>query len=70
MFWHDTRSVVVVSWIAIALTASWAMGASSAVSLVLVAIASILPPVVMLALWSDGPPPTIAEVLFDVEKYR
>jgi hypothetical protein len=70
MFWHDTRSVVVVSWIAIALTASWAMGASSGVSLVLVAIASILPPAVMLALWSDGPPPTIAEVLFDVEKYR
>jgi hypothetical protein len=70
MFWHDTRSVVVVSWIAIALTASWAMGASSGVSLVLVAIASVLPPAVMLALWSDGPPPTIAEVLFDIEKHR
>jgi hypothetical protein len=70
MFWQHTRSVVAVSWVAIALTASWAIGASSWVSLLLVAIVSVLPPAVMLALWSDGPPPTIAEVLFDVEKYR
>lgn len=68
MFSRETRSVMTVSWVALALTASWAMGASSGVSLVLLAIAAILPPAVMLALWTDGPPPTIAEVLYEVEK--
>jgi hypothetical protein len=68
MFSNDTRSVVAVSWVALALTASWAMGASSGVSLVLLTITAILPPAVMLALWTDGPPPTIAEVLYEVER--
>ena len=64
----DTRLVLAVSWVALALIAAWAMGASSGASLVLLAIAAILPPAVMIALWTNGPPPTIAEVLHEVER--
>lgn len=68
MFSPDTRLVVIVSWIALALTASWAMDASSGVSMMLLAIVAVLPTVVMLMLWTDGPPPTIAEVLYEVDR--
>ena len=39
-------------------------------SLVLVTIVGIVPPVVLLMLWSDGPPPTVAELLHAVEAGR
>ena len=68
MFAPDTRLVLAVSWVALVLIAAWAMGASSGASLVLLAIAAILPPAVMIALWTNGPPPTIAEVLHEVER--
>ena len=68
MFPPDTRSILAVSWVALVLIAAWVMGASSGASLVLLAIAAILPPAVMIALWTNGPPPTIAEVLHEVER--
>jgi hypothetical protein len=68
MFPYDTRVVVAASWVALVLIAAWAMGASSGASLVLLAIAAILPLAVMMALWTNGPPPTIAEVLHEVER--
>jgi hypothetical protein len=68
MFPPDTRLVLAASWVALALIAAWAMGASSGASLVLLAIAAFLPPAVMIALWTNGPPPTIAEVLHEVER--
>ena len=68
MFPPDTRLVLAVSWVALVLIAAWAMGASSGAGVVLLAIAAILPPAVMIALWTSGPPPTIAEVLHEVER--
>jgi hypothetical protein len=68
MFPPDTRLVLAVSWVAFVLIAAWTMGASSGASLVLLAIVAILPPAVMIALWTNGPPPTIAEVLHEVER--
>jgi len=70
MFLHNTRLVLTVSWTALVLLAFWSTGASSGFSLILLAVAAILPPIVMLALWNDGPPQTIAEVIHDAEGKR
>jgi hypothetical protein len=42
---------------------SWAMR-----SWLALAVVGLVPPVVLLRLWTDGPPPTIAEVLLDTER--
>jgi hypothetical protein len=39
-------------------------------SALLMTTIGIVPPVVLLMLWSDGPPPTVAEVLHTVEAGR
>jgi hypothetical protein len=36
----------------------------------LLGVAVIGPPLVMLSLWTEGPPQTIAEVLYDAERRR
>jgi hypothetical protein len=33
-------------------------------------VAAVIPPVVFLSLWNDGPPPTIAEVIRATEDRR
>ena len=70
MFVHNTPWVIAVCWVAFVLFAFWGTGASSGVSFVLLAIAAVVPPTVMLVLWKDGPPPTIGEVLYDIETKR
>jgi hypothetical protein len=47
-----------------------ALGVSSFVSWMLLAVMAVIPPVVFLSLWNDGPPPTIAEVLRATEDRR
>lgn len=67
---RNTRWVIIVSWVALVLGVFWATGASSGFTLMLLAVAVIGPPLVMLALWPEGPPQTIAEVLYDAERKR
>ena len=66
----SSRMVLVVSWVALVLVAFWATGANSAFSLMLLAVAIIGPPVVMLSLWTEGPPQTVGEILYDAEQKR
>jgi hypothetical protein len=47
-----------------------ALGASSLVSWMVLVVAAVIPPVVFLCLWNDGPPPTIAEVIRATEERR
>lgn len=42
----------------------------SVFSVVVLAIAAIVPPLILRALWTEGPPQTIAEVLYDAERKR
>ena len=65
---YYTRLSITVVWVALALLTFLATGASSAQSWALLAIAGIVPPAVMLALWKDAPPETIAEVLYATER--
>ena len=65
---HNTRLVLAVSWVAFTLLMFWVTGASSGFSFFMLVVAAVVPPVIMLALWSDGPPQTIAEVLHEAER--
>ena len=67
---YSLRRMLVASWLALVLLAYWVTGADSGFSLVLLAVALVGPPVVLLALWTDGPPQTVAEVLYDAEQRR
>ena len=44
--------------------------ASSVVSWMALVVAAVIPPVVFLSLWNDGPPPTIAEVIRSTEERK
>ena len=55
------------AWVSLMIVAALATDASSIPSWMLVTIAAAVPPLVLLNLWSDGPPPTIAEVLHATE---
>jgi hypothetical protein len=57
-------------WLSCALLIFMAIGSSSLVSWMALAVAAVIPPVVFLSLWNDGPPPTIAEVLRATEDRR
>jgi hypothetical protein len=57
-------------WSSCALLIFMALGASSLVSWMVLVVAAVIPPVVFLCIWNDGPPPTIAEVLRATEERR
>jgi hypothetical protein len=57
-------------WASSAMLIFMALGVSSFVSWMLLAVMAVIPPVVFLSLWNDGPPPTIAEVLRATEDRR
>jgi hypothetical protein len=57
-------------WAGCALLIFFALGAWSVVSLMMLIVAAVIPPVVFLSLWNEGPPPTIAEVLRATEDRR
>ena len=50
-------------WLSSALLIFMTVGSWSVLSWMALAVAAVIPPVVFLSLWNDGPPPTIAEVL-------
>jgi hypothetical protein len=72
MFRSITRSTVIGLWLA-ALVVMAAVGVLSGVALTLDngalwLLACLAPPSVMLMVWRGAPPPTVAEVLYAVDK--
>jgi hypothetical protein len=57
-------------WVALALSAIGIFESSSVEGLLALAAAGVVPPAVLLAIWNDGPPATIAEVLHATEGRR
>jgi hypothetical protein len=57
-------------WSSCALLIFMALGATSLMSWMALVVAAVIPPVVFLSLWNDGPPPTIAEVIRATEDRR
>ena len=57
-------------WVSLSLLLALVADASSVRSWMLVTIVGVVPPLVLLKLWNDGPPPTIAEVLHATELKR
>ena len=65
-----TRWSLSALWLSSALLIFMVIGSSSLVSWMALVVAAVIPPVVFLSLWNDGPPPTIAEVLRATEDRR
>lgn len=59
-----------ILWSSFALTVFIVFGATSVVSWMALGVVAVIPPIVFLALWNDGPPPTIAEVIRATEDRR
>jgi len=58
-----TRWSLSALWSLCAMLIFTVLDASSLVSWMVFLVAAVIPPVVFLSLWNDGPPPTIAEVI-------
>ena len=58
------------AWVSLTLLVALAADASSLRSWMLVTVVGVIPPLVLLKLWNDGPSPTIAEVLHATELKR
>jgi hypothetical protein len=54
-------------WVSLTLLVALVADASSVRSWMLVTIVGVIPPLVLLKLWNNGPSPTIAEVLHATE---
>ena len=72
MFRSITRGTVIGLWIA-ALVVLAAVGVFAGVALTLDngalwLLACLAPPSVMLMVWRGAPPPTVAEILYDVDR--
>jgi hypothetical protein len=59
-----------VLWASIALFAFMSLGTTSLASWVVLGVTGLIPPIVLLGLWNEGPPPTIAEVIRATEDRR
>jgi len=69
-FYPPTRWSLSALWSSCALAVFVALGATSVASFMVVGVIAVIPPIVFLALWNDGPPPTIAEVIRATEERR
>jgi hypothetical protein len=69
-FYPPVRWSLSALWALTALLIFIMLGASSVVSWMALVVAAVIPPVVFLSLWNDGPPPTIAEVLRSTEERK
>jgi hypothetical protein len=65
VFWR-----ISAAWVSLTILMALLNGASSAPGWMLVTIIGVVPPLILLNLWSDGPPPTVAEVLHATELKR
>ena len=57
-------------WISLTLLTFLALDPGSVRNWVMVTTVAVVPTLVLLRLWSDGPAPTVAEVLYAVEDRR
>ena len=57
-------------WLSLTILTAFLLGAASVQSWLLATMVSVIPVGVMLRLWNDGPPPTVAEVLNTTEGRR
>ena len=57
-------------WLSLTVLTALLLGASSAQTWLLASMVGFIPVGVLLWLWNDGPPPTIAEVLHTTEGRR
>jgi hypothetical protein len=57
-------------WLSLTILMAFMLGAASVQSWLLVAMVGVIPVAVLLRLWNDGPPPTVAEVLHTTESRR
>lgn len=69
-FYPPTRWSLSALWSSCALAIFMMLGSASVVSWMVLAVVAVIPPIVFLALWNDGPPPTIAEVIRATEEKR
>lgn len=72
MFTSVNRRTVIGVWFAVLVAVAGA-GALSGVSITIGAgalwfVACVVPPAVMLIVWRGAPPPTVAEILHDVDR--
>jgi hypothetical protein len=65
VFWR-----ISAAWVSLTILVALVANASSAPGWMLVTIVGVVPPLILLNLWSDGPPPTVAEVLHATELKR
>jgi hypothetical protein len=64
------RVAVCCAWLTIVLLAFAALGNVSPRSVIFLIAVAFIPPSVFLALWNDGPPKTVAELLRATEDRR
>ena len=57
-------------WLSLTVLTALLLGATSAQSWLMATMLGVIPVGVLLWLWNDGPPPTIAEVLHTTEGRR
>ena len=57
------RAAVCSAWVVLMLVTFAAFGNASPRGLIFLIVAAVIPPSVFLALWNDGPPETVAELL-------
>lgn len=67
---QHVRWSITALWVTIAVATFFPAGWSTATNWLLLAVAGAMPPVILLVLWQDAPPITIAEGLRDVEGRR
>jgi hypothetical protein len=58
------------AWLSLTILTAFVLGAASVQGWLLAAMVGVIPVGVMLSLWNDGPPPTVAEVLNTTEGRR
>ena len=58
------------AWVSLSLLLALVADVSSVRSWMIVTIVGVVPALVLLKVWNDGPPPTIAEVLHATELKR
>jgi hypothetical protein len=68
MFLHYARWYLGAAWILLVLLRVLAADVTSAGSVLLLAAGAVVPSAILVALWPDGPPLTIADVLRGVEE--
>ena len=57
-------------WLSLTILMAFMLGAASFQSWLLATMVGVIPVAVLLRLWNDGPPPTVAEVLHTTEGRR